>query len=604
MHPARVLVFAALLATPPARAADAATTRDIVYARPAGEALALDLAVPAGAGPFPLVVCVHGGGWKAGKRQDLGPLTETLAQAGFAAATVSYRFAPKHQFPAQINDCKAAVRFLRAEAARYRIDPARVGAVGFSAGGHLVSLLGVADANDGLEGDEGHPEQSSRVQAVVNFFGPTDLTLDDVHTDFHEKTFLIGFLGGRYADKADAYKRASPVTYATKDDAPHLFLHGTKDTLVSPKQSHRLADALERAGVPAEVVEYAGAGHGWAGDQLKDSTRRTIAFFDKHLKPKPPAAVREQPAPPAGDGPKPAPPAPLPRKQEGDVGGKNPLALADVTVERGVKYGTGGGRDLLLDLARPAQAEGRRPAVVCVHGGAWVVGHRSRLSTTNYLFPKRPLIEQLAAAGFVAATVDYRLVPAGRFPAPVEDCKAAVRWLRANADRLGIDPNRVGAVGYSAGGHLACMLGVTDKTDGLEGEGGHPDQSSRVQAVVSLYGPTDLTNGGVRDDARERLFVVPFLGVPFEGHLDQYKRASPVCYADRGDPPFLFLHGAKDRVVEPKHSRALAEVLRKAGVPARVVEYEKLGHAFGGEANERATREAVEFLTATLGGRS
>src|SRR5262249_22409445 len=160
--------------------------------------LQLDLAMPKdGDGPFPAVVCIHGGGWRGGSRQDLTrsipplggrSLIEYLAGRGYVAATVSYRLAPKDKFPAQIEDCKAAVRWLRANAKKYKINPERFGAVGFSAGGHLVSLLGTSDKDDALEGNGGNPEQSSRVQAVVNFFGPTDFTTKD-WTDQVEETF-------------------------------------------------------------------------------------------------------------------------------------------------------------------------------------------------------------------------------------------------------------------------------------------------------------------------------------------------------------------------------------------------------------------------------
>jgi len=151
------------------------TEKNIVYGKGGDVDLELDLAMPAeGKGPFPAVVCVHGGGWKAGNRQSLGQLTEILAKHNFVAVTVTYRFAPKHKFPAQIEDCKASVRWLRAKAEKYNINPDKIGAVGFSAGGHLVSLMGAADEKAGFEGNGGNPKQSSKVHAVVSFFGPTD----------------------------------------------------------------------------------------------------------------------------------------------------------------------------------------------------------------------------------------------------------------------------------------------------------------------------------------------------------------------------------------------------------------------------------------------
>src|SRR5262245_40147281 len=148
--------------------------RDVVYGKGDDQDLLLDLVRPEGEGPFPAVLCIHGGGWKSGRRQDLDKLTELLVSHGFAAATVSYRLTNKAKFPAQIEDCKAAVRWLRANAKKLDLDANAIGAIGFSAGGHLACLLGAADKNAGLEGNGGNSEQSSKVQAVVSFFGPTD----------------------------------------------------------------------------------------------------------------------------------------------------------------------------------------------------------------------------------------------------------------------------------------------------------------------------------------------------------------------------------------------------------------------------------------------
>jgi acetyl esterase/lipase len=258
--------------------------KNLTYAKAGGQELQLDLALPKdGTGPFPCVVCLHGGGWRSGKRQDLSKLTELLASEGFVAATATYRLAPAHPFPAQIEDCKAAVRWLRANAKKYHLNPDKIGAVGFSAGGHLSCLLGTADQDAGLEGDAGNLDQSSRVQAVVSYFGPTDFTTKDWSADA-EKAFLIPFLGGTLADRPDAYKKASPITYVSKDDPPFLFFHGDKDRLVSVGQSQKLAKKLEAAGVSARVVVLEGEGHGWGGATLDRTLRQTIEFFQDKLK--------------------------------------------------------------------------------------------------------------------------------------------------------------------------------------------------------------------------------------------------------------------------------------------------------------------------------
>jgi alpha/beta hydrolase fold len=206
--------------------------KDIVYGKGGEEELRLDLARPAeGKGPFPLVVCIHGGAWRAGIKAAHHPTIRLLAEKGYVAATVQYRLAPKAAFPAQVEDVKCAVRFLRANAKKYDIDPTRVAALGDSAGGHLSLLLGLMDASDGLEGKGGHADQPSKVQAVVNYFGPTDLSawaptkLGDDLLKFglnrDGNGILTDFLGT--ADrKAAIMKKASPVTYIDAKDPPIL----------------------------------------------------------------------------------------------------------------------------------------------------------------------------------------------------------------------------------------------------------------------------------------------------------------------------------------------------------------------------------------------
>jgi acetyl esterase/lipase len=258
--------------------------KNIVYGKGDDVDLQLDLAMPAeGKGPFPAIICIHGGGWRAGKRQDFSALIEQLAKHNFVAVTVSYRFAPKYTFPAQIEDCKAAARFLRANAEKYAINPDRIGAVGASAGGHLACLMGAADASAGLEGKGGNPKQSSRVQAVVSYFGPTDFTSKN-WSNFVETTFLIPFLGGTYEEKMDLYRKCSPIVYCTKDDPPFLFFHGTKDPLVGIDQSEKMVAKLKEVGVSAQLVTMEGDGHGWGGEKLVKTGEQTVRFFEEKLR--------------------------------------------------------------------------------------------------------------------------------------------------------------------------------------------------------------------------------------------------------------------------------------------------------------------------------
>ena len=261
-------------------------------------------------------------------------------------------------------------------------------------------------------------------------------------------------------------------------------------------------------------------------------------------------------------------------------------AKPNVRVEQGLVYGKGGDSDLKLDLAMPNDGTGPFPAIMCIHGGAWRAGKRTDLEKT---------IEGFAARGYVGVTVSYRLAPASKFPAQLEDCKAAVRWLRANAATYHVNPDRIGVMGFSAGGHLACMLGLTHQSDGLEGDGGHPDQSSQVQAVVSFFGPTDFSTKSWSDDL-EKDVLLPVVGASFKERPDLYKRLSPVSYVSKDAPPFLFFHGTADPLVNVRHSRVLAEKLKEAGVEAQVVELDGEKHGWVGDKLARTLTQTIQFF--------
>ncbi len=272
-----------------------AVTPDLVYGTAGADKLMLDLAVPRTGGPHPLVLCLHGGAWKAGSRKDLSKgvmwadfgtgrasLIESLAGEGFAAASVSYRLAPAAKFPAQIQDVKTALRFLRANAKRFNLDPDRVGVLGFSAGGHLAALLGLTDGVAAFAGDQ-YPGYSTRVTCVVDFFGPADLTLYS-ETPGIEKAFMVPLLGGKSADHPELYTQASPVEYATRDAPPFLLVHGTADVVVPLLHSKRLHAKLTAAGAASELIPVRNKGHGWFGPEAAASYAATTKFLAEHLK--------------------------------------------------------------------------------------------------------------------------------------------------------------------------------------------------------------------------------------------------------------------------------------------------------------------------------
>jgi acetyl esterase/lipase len=309
--PLFVVLLACLIPSHRTRAADRKPpddvefTPNVVYGKAGGQELKLDLSRPKKAEPkdakpdrgLPCVVVIHGGGWAQGSKEGHDDVTWLFAQHGYVAATVGYRLAPAHVFPAQVQDVKCAVRFLRAHAGDYGLDPDHIGAVGFSAGGHLSMMLATTSKDDGLEGDGGWADQSSRVQAAVSFFGPTDLAAPDLPPVTDD--ILKNFIGGTKAEKPDAYKAASPITYVRSDTAPMLLFQGTKDPLVPHTQATRMADALTKAGVPGRVELLLGQSHGWGGAELKRTGEVTLAFFDEHLKP--PTTAKEPAKAPAPD---------------------------------------------------------------------------------------------------------------------------------------------------------------------------------------------------------------------------------------------------------------------------------------------------------------
>lgn len=258
---------------------------DIEYSNPDNQHLQLNMARPDGSGPYPAVVCIHGGGFRAGTRQGYDGLIKKLAENGYVAVTVTYRLAPKYQFPATVYDVKAAVRWLRANAAKYHVDPDRIGATGGSAGGHLAQFLGVTADQKQFEGDGGNLDQSSRVACVVNFYGPSDFT-QSYGKSVDAAEVLPLFLGGNLEQARERHITASPLYWVTPSAAPTLCVHGTKDNYVAFEQARLVVDRLKAAGVEAELLPMEGSGHGFRGEAAAKADAAMMAFLDAHLKKK------------------------------------------------------------------------------------------------------------------------------------------------------------------------------------------------------------------------------------------------------------------------------------------------------------------------------
>lgn len=220
--------------------------RDVTYTPPDWpEALQADVYVPSGKGPFPGVLVVHGGGWQAGSRNNMGRVARMLARMGMVAVNISYRLAPEYRFPAQLYDLQQAVRWMRVNHEKYQIDPRHIGALGYSAGGHLVALLGTVIPGGPLDSPYGG--RRTRVEAVAAGGAPTDLR------KLHLPQYLPDFLGGTKAEIPQRYALASPILHVRKTTPPFFLFHGQLDRLVPFSQAKAFAANLKHFGVHVEL---------------------------------------------------------------------------------------------------------------------------------------------------------------------------------------------------------------------------------------------------------------------------------------------------------------------------------------------------------------
>lgn len=261
--------------------------KDVVYGKVGDRELKLDVLRPLQTpdAPMPAVVWIHGGGFKSGRKEHDLPKLVPLAQAGFYCVTVSYRLIDEAPFPAAIQDCKCAVRYLRAKAADLHVDPDRIGAWGFSAGGNVVAMLGTSGDVKALEGDGGWADQSSRVQAVCTWAGIFDFLSLDKKALMGREDQLEGLFGGPIEEHRDLAAQASPLTHVSKDDAAFLVVRGERDPKIPLAQAPAFVDALRRAGVETVFHSLPNAGHGGPG--FEKEIDEAVAFFNAKLKPAP-----------------------------------------------------------------------------------------------------------------------------------------------------------------------------------------------------------------------------------------------------------------------------------------------------------------------------
>ncbi len=269
----------------PARQAPSATatvSENVEYGSLNGQKLLLDVYQPGGKldHPRPAVILIHGGGWIGFDKSTMQRMGQFLARAGFVAFSVDYRLfhGTENRWPAQLDDVQRSVRWVRANAAKYNVDPSHIGAFGHSAGAQLASLLGMLDTRD--NSDPALAKYSSRVQAVVDVSGPTDFTVDN---DKDGDAFLEAFLGADFAHHPDVWRDASPVFHVSKSNAPFLIVHGTQDTDIPISQAQELFDKLHEANVQVELVKIED-GHTFRAPEARERlASETFLFFNRYL---------------------------------------------------------------------------------------------------------------------------------------------------------------------------------------------------------------------------------------------------------------------------------------------------------------------------------
>ena len=538
---------------------DVSFERGIEYANPDNQHLQLNIARPKNTDHLlPCVLCIHGGGFRAGNRDSYNPLLIKLADRGYVAVTTSYRLAPKYQFPAAIFDVKAAVRWLKANAGRYQIDPDRLGVTGDSAGGHLAQFLGVTADLKQFEGDEGNDAQSTRVACVVNRYGPSDFT-KSYGKSVDAAEVLPLWLGGNLETAREKHVLASPLNWVTPAGAPTLILHGTDDKYVAYEQAVWMRDRLNSCGVPVEMLTLEGAGHGFKGADAEKAEAAMFAFFDSQLKNSP-------------------------------AGGAVKLRL-----QRDIPYTESGEPRQELDVYAPENAT-KQPVVFWIHGGGWQTGDR----TSVQLKPKA-FVEK----GFVFVSTGYRLLPQVEMIDIFHDIAKSMHWVHEHIAQYGGDPERILVMGHSAGAQLAALICTDDrylKAEGLS--------LGIIKGCVPVDGDTyDVPAMIETAETRWRVHGLPQAKW---GHREKFgddpakhRDYSAVNHVgrDKGIPPFLILHVA-DHPDTSAQAERLEAVLKSAGVPvkrfaARHTDHSKLNEGLG-LPDDRPTQAVLDFAAEVL----
>ena len=555
-----------------------------------------------GEGPFPVLLHMHGGGFALGDKRDFH-IQELLdcTKHGYAFASCNYRRSGNAPFPAAVLDCRLFVDYLHSHAQELNIDADKICAFGGSAGGNLSALF--AMNIEKFYGEE--CPVNAKVACAIDWFGPTafekmdeQARLNGVSLADHDMPHSpeSQYIGAAIQE-ADAavLAAANPITYINDSMCPLLLQHGTMDVLVPKGQSDILYEAITDKLGEGRVTYLPLEGAGHDGPEFKSPENLAIvyAFLDKHLKGIEPAvALEEMPLPKCstegaasmhfglGDNVPPmgkmpplgAPPPGAPAIGLPMDGPMLPPGL-DQAILDGIKEKyldipyCQDSPSQKLDLYLPENRDGKCPVIVHFHGGAFMICTKRDDSV-------EPMLRGLER-GYAVVSAEYRKSGEARFPAMVYDAKTVIRWVRANAEKYGLDAERIAVWGPSSGGWLSSYVAVTNDNPAFEDlSQGYGECSSHVHACVDWCGPCagflemdkafKLSGSGVPDHDEPVSPESQFLGAPITHVPELVRLASPIAHVSDKTVPFLILHGGIDQVVPVEQSIAFAEAINAA----------------------------------------
>ena len=606
------------------------------YGKPVDLQIELLTPATAKAGETPLLVWINGGGFTNSDAANNLETRLSFAKAGYTVASVQHRTSAVSQFPAPLQDIKAAIRFMKAgavsssasaqekAAAKYKFDKDKVAVAGNSSGGYYATMIGVTSNVDtiawpnsrsgqieNVELDVGaNLEESSAVNAVIDYYGVSDLTiigaglsqeLQDSHKSAAttEALLLNGAAAaqkgvGVFDDSMIAkVSAASPFSYIDSNTVPFLMFHGTADTLVSPVASKMLQNRLDAAGVHTERYVIEGAGHGGKQFEQGKSAERAINFLNTYANTSIPAAKHTVDL---SKGTKAYAAEDLPTLEQATAGAEQIATDPNhwtLNQTRDIAYKTiserGTSKTLKMNIITPSKGrdDGPRPVLYVAACGGF---NKSNPDAMSYL--------RYAERGYVVAVAEVRVIPNTTNPGPLQDAKAGIRWLRAHADTYNIDPDCIIESGSSAGGYLAVMMGVLGNTtkfdDNIQFDvGDNLEYSSAVQGVIDMYGVSDLTiiGAGLSNydvhDSESNTEALLINGTAFGqnpggsvySNLDKTAKFSPFTYLDKDDPAFLCFHGTEDMSVSPISTMELYKRSKELGTASE--RYSLVGDAHG-----------------------